>query len=103
MTDKIQQFIDEITLKSRALHHQLVEERAKNERFLKEIVGLQEDIATNKELINSQSVENASLKDELEAMKLQVVEKPIISDQRKDEEIDELVKEIEYCISQLKK
>ena len=63
MTDKIQQFIDEITLKSRALHHQLVEERAKNERFLKEIVGLQEDIATNKELINSQSVENASLKD----------------------------------------
>jgi TATA-binding protein-associated factor Taf7 len=48
------------------------------------------------------NVEMSELKIALEAARNQVVETPI-SKNRKDEEIDELVKEIEYCISQLKK
>jgi predicted transcriptional regulator len=103
MTDKIQQFIDEITRKSRSLHHQLVEERMKNEQLRTEIVNLQEQLMANSGQIESQSLEITKLKGELEAAKLQVIEEPIVSDHRKEEEIDELVKEIEYCISQLKK
>lgn len=103
MTDKIQQFIDEISRKSRALHHQLVEERIKNEQLRTEIVTLQEQIMANSGQIESQSLEISKLKGELEATKLQGIEEPTVSDRRKEEEIDELVKEIEYCISQLKK
>lgn len=103
MTDKIQQFIDEIARKSRMLHQQLVEERMKNEQLRTEVVNLQEQLMINSGQIESQSLEISRLKGELEAAKLQVVEVPIVSDVRKDEEIDELVKEIEYCISQLKK
>lgn len=103
MTDKIQQFIDEIARKSRMLHQQLVEERMKSEQLRTEVVNLQEQLMINSGQIESQSLEISRLKGELEAAKLQVVEVPIVSDVRKDEEIDELVKEIEYCISQLKK
>lgn len=103
MTDKIQQFIDEIARKSRMLHQQLVEERMKNEQLRTEVVNLQEQLMINSGQIESQSLEISRLKGELEAANLQVVEVPIVSDVRKDEEIDELVKEIEYCISQLKK
>jgi hypothetical protein len=103
MTDKIQQFIDEITRKSRDLHQQLVEERMKNEQLRMEIVDLNEQVMINSGQIESQSLEITKLKGELETTKLQVVEEPSVSDHGKDEEIDELVKEIEYCISQLKK
>ncbi len=103
MTDKIQQFIDEISRKSMALHHQLVEERMKNEQLRTEIVNFQEQLMANSGLIESQTLEINRLKGELEAAKVQVIEKPIVSERRNEEEIDELVKEIEYCISQLKK
>jgi Mg2+ and Co2+ transporter CorA len=103
MTDKIQQIIDDISRKAKALHHQLVEERLQNEQLRLEIVELREQLMSTNGQIEGQALEINRLKSELEASKEQVVEKPVVSDKRKDEEIDELVKEIEYCISQLKK
>lgn len=102
MTERIQHIIDEIRLKSQALHHQLNEEREKNRAFQAEMQLLTERLQAQKQRDEEHLVAIEVLKAELEVTKSQVVENsnPI---GRKDEEIDELVKEIEYCISQLKR
>jgi predicted transcriptional regulator len=103
MTEKIQLIIDEISRKSKALHHQLVEERLQNEQLKLENVNLREQLLSSKSRIESQASEIKKLSEEMESIKTQVVEVPVASLTVRDEEIDELVKEIEYCISQLKK
>lgn len=103
MTERIQEIIDEIRLKSKALHHQLVTERETNKSLHTEIQTLQEieqDLKKN-EVAYLQEI--SDLKMTLEVAKSKVVEVSDPSLGKKDEEIDELVKEIEYCISQLKK
>lgn len=102
MTERIQHIIDEIRLKSQALHHQLNEEREKNRAFQAEMQLLTERLQAHKLRDDEHLAAIEALKTELEMAKSQVVENsnPIV---RKDEEIDELVKEIEYCISQLKR
>ena len=102
MTDTIQQIIEKIRSKSIEIHSQLIKEREKNIALEAENVALKAqltDMADTQKVLN---VEMSELKIALETAKNQVVETPI-SKNRKDEEIDELVKEIEYCISQLKK
>jgi hypothetical protein len=102
MTDTIQQIIEKIRSKSIEIHSQLIKEREKNIALEAENVALKAqltDMADTQKVLN---VEMSELKISLETAKNQVVETPI-SKNRKDEEIDELVKEIEYCISQLKK
>lgn len=109
MTEHIQHIIDEIRSKSQALHYQLNEEREKNTALQSELAVLNERLQSQKqkeeEFLSKENnflSEIAALKMELDAVKSQVVENsnPV---GRKDEEIDELVKEIEYCISQLKR
>lgn len=102
MTEHIQQIIEKIRQKSLALHTQLNEEREKNKEFQAEIAVLKENQQSQKQKEDEHLSEIASLKMELEATKGQIVEnsRPI---GKKDDEIDELVKEIEHCISQLKK
>jgi chromosome segregation ATPase len=102
MTERIQHIIDEIRLKTQALHHQLNEEREKNKALQSELQLITERLTIQKQKEESHLSEIAILRGELETAKSQVVEtnQPI---GRKDEEIDELVKEIEYCISQLKR
>lgn len=102
MTDKIQQFIDDIRQKSMALHLQLNEERSKNQDLIVELEGLKLKLSEKEkqEAVLFEDIEK--LKVELEASRNQVQGSEIPS-RRRDEEIDELVKEIEYCISQLKK
>jgi septal ring factor EnvC (AmiA/AmiB activator) len=102
MTDRIQHIIEDIRLKTKALHHQLNEEREKNNTFQAEVQVLNERLHYQKQQEESYLAEIAALKLEMETTKSQVIE--IERPQgKKDEEIDELVKEIEYCISQLKK
>ena len=102
MTERIQKSIEEIRLKSKALFSQLTEEREMNKSLLAELRTLKE-VESN--LIQKEVAylhEISDLKMALEEAKSQVVEVPT-SLVKKDEEIDELVNEIEYCISQLKK
>ena len=102
MTDHIQNIIDDIRHKSLALHQQLLDEREKNSAFQSEVQLLTESIEHQKQEENKLLSEISMLKAELEMTKSQVVENSHPTG-KKDEEIDELVKEIEHCISQLKK
>jgi chromosome segregation ATPase len=103
MTERIQKSIEEIRIKSKALFFQLTEEREMNKSLLAELRTLKE-IESN--LIEKEAAclrEISDLKMALEEAKSQVVEVSIPSFGKKEDEIDELVKEIEYCIGQLKK
>lgn len=103
MTERIQHIVNEISQKTKALHKQLIEEREKNSSLQAEIKSLNENekVQTEKEVGYLKEI--SDLKLQLEETKSQIVEVSNPSLGRKDEEIDELVKEIEYCISQLKK
>ncbi len=102
MTETIQQIIENIRSKSIEIHEKLIDEREKNTTLEAENVALKAQLTDIADAQNVLNVEMLELKNALEMAKNQVVETPI-SNNRKEEEIDELVKEIEYCISQLKK
>lgn len=102
MTERIQHIIDEIKIKCHALHNLLNAEREKSTELNAEIVDLTHQLNQFRIELDSKNQEIVSLKKEVEETKSQVVEIPMNS-QRSHEEIDELVKEIEYCIKQLKK
>jgi glutamate-1-semialdehyde aminotransferase len=102
MTDRLYHIIEEIRTKMLNLSKQLNDERLKYISLKEENVRLVEELAAAKEQEIVLSALNTQLKSEVVSAKSQVVEVPV-SLVKKDEEIDELVNEIEYCISQLKK
>ena len=102
MTEKIQDTIQEISRKAVRIGEALRSERSKNEI-------LQEEIYRNKEELAKELTANTHLKAEIESLKSalhlaenKVVEVPAPVIGRTEQEIDELVKEIEFCIEQLK-
>ncbi len=102
MTVKIQDTIQEISRKAVRIGEALRSERSKNEI-------LQEEIDRNKEELAKELTANTHLKAEIESLKSalhlaenKVVEVPAPVIGRTEQEIDELVKEIEFCIEQLK-
>ena len=102
MTEKIQDTIQEISRKAVRIGEALRSERSKNEI-------LQEEIDRNKEELAKEFTANTHLKAEIESLKSalhlaenKVVEVPVAVKGRNEQEIDELVKEIEFCIEQLK-
>ena len=102
MTEKIQDTIQEISRKAVRIGEALRSERSKNEI-------LQEEINRNKEELATELTANTHLKAEIESLKSalhlaenKVVEVPAPVIGRTEQEIDELVKEIEFCIEQLK-
>lgn len=102
MTEKIQDTIQEISRKAVRIGEALRSERSKNEI-------LQEEIDRNKEELAKEITANTHLKVEIESLKSalhlaenKVVEAPAPVIGRNEQEIDELVKEIEFCIEQLK-
>lgn len=117
MTEKIQSIIEQIKLKGKELHFQLEEERgllrsikrellevkAEKDNLLLEVKNLQlvcDQLKTEKEQVE---IDLRSIKDELETMKEESVK--LVESEQLDQknQIDELVREIEYCINQLKK
>lgn len=101
MSDQVINLISEVKAKALKFHSALVSERAKS-------ADLEKSLAESKANSDAVSAENIALKKEIENLKDQLnrpVEPTIIekSVTLKDEEIDELVKEIEFCIEQLKK
>jgi len=103
MTEKIQQIIDDIRQKMAALDHQLKEVRANNATLLAELNESNDQLDKSKREGESLAEAVNELKGALETANNQVVEVGRPAQGRRDDEIDELVKEIEYCISQLKK
>jgi hypothetical protein len=102
MTEKIQQIIGAIRTKMVQMHAQLVASREQNNILETENKSLKSQIEMLQKDREDQKAILSDLELQLMATKEQVAIAPV-SQFRKEEEIDELVKEIEYCISQLKK
>lgn len=103
MTEKIQLLLEGVRNKSNELHKLLVDERSKNEQLNTELQQLKQEKsdleAKNEELVSN----NNRLISELNSTKVQGIGTEVAIHANRNEEIDELVKEIEYCITQLKK
>ena len=107
MTERIQHSMNEIRAKALELHNELVQERIKNQALQAQILEKEERLQSV--LLAGKDSENAlhavidQLTLDLEVAKNQIVEVSVPQNGRNEEQIDELVKEIEYCIGQLKK
>jgi cell shape-determining protein MreC len=103
MTERIQHIMNEIRAKALEIHSELVQERNKNQVLQAQILEKEERLQAAKQLENERLAVIDQLKLDLEVAKNQVVEVSVPQIGRNEEQIDELVKEIEYCIGQLKK
>lgn len=104
MTENIQNSLDKILDKVKSLHGALLNERKTNSDLENEIQQLR---ATNLEKTNqvfSLETEVETLRSALHLAQNKVVEVPVQVPNigKREEEIDELVREIEHCIEQLK-
>ncbi len=102
MTEQIQSSIDRLRNKALELHQLLVKERNENQMLLSSNQALKDELDQQQKIGKNLLIENERLNQVIEASKNQVVEIPFVSQGRNEEEIDELVKEIENCIAQLK-
>jgi uncharacterized protein YlxW (UPF0749 family) len=103
MTERIQHSMNEIRAKALEIHNQLVQERIKNQTLQAQIQEMEERLQSAKHMENEQLAAIDQLKLDLDVAKNQIVEVSVPQNGRNEEQIDELVKEIEYCIGQLKK
>ena len=107
MTERIQHSMNEIRAKALELHSELVQERMKNQSLQAQILEKEQRLEFALQAgIDSENALNAvidQLKLDLEVAKNQIVEVSVPQNGRNEEQIDELVKEIEFCIGQLKK
>lgn len=101
MNEKIQHIIQDIRRKKNALDDLLNQQKQKANQFELEIEQLKSDLESNNSDISRLKNENAELKSLLEAAKSQVINSSV-SENNSHDQIDELVREIEYCIGQLK-
>jgi len=102
MTERIQQIIGTIRTKMIQMHGQLVASREKYTLLETEFLSLKSQLDALQQNNNALKEKLSEVELQLITAKEQVASTPV-SVSRKEEEIDELVKEIEYCISQLKK
>ena len=102
MTDNIQKIIDQILSKSNFLHKIVIEERDKNSHLNIEIERLNNLLSEKNEecLLLSKNLD--SVESALSLTENKVIENPGQTIGKSEQEIDELVKEIEFCIEQLK-
>jgi septation ring formation regulator EzrA len=103
MTEQIEKSIEQILNKVQALHHDLKNEKSRNNALLGEIDKMKAELFTSNEREFMLNTEIETLKSALQLAENKVVEVPVPIVGKREEEIDELVKEIEYCIEQLKK
>lgn len=103
MSDRIHQLIDTVREKSILLKDQVASERSENQRLKQEIDELKQSIASRDEKISGLEVKVVELNDHIETVKKENITVESASKGMSNEQIDELVKEIEYCITQLKK
>jgi hypothetical protein len=102
MTEKIQDTIQAISRKAVRIGEALCSERSKNEILQEEIHRTKEQLAEEIAAVGQLKMEIESLKSALHLAENKVVDIPVPVKGRNEQEIDELVKEIEFCIEQLK-
>ena len=102
MTEKIQHIIDGIRLKCKALYSQLESERSLRMDHEAELSTIKNDfqILKDENIFFEETI--SKLKSDLELIEKQRVEEKQASLKDRNEEIDDLVREIEHCIKQLK-
>ena len=102
MTEKIQHIIDGIRLKCKALYSQLESERSLRMDHEAELSTIKDyfQILKDENIFFEETI--SKLKSDLELIEKQRVEEKQASLKDRNEEIDDLVREIEHCIKQLK-
>lgn len=102
MTERIQHIIDGIRLKYKSLYSQLESERLKNVTLEAELMSLKNENANLLEQKNEFVNQIEKMKSELEEIERQKIEEKDAVEDNRNQEIDDLVREIEHCINQLK-
>ena len=99
MTSELKSLIEQIGTKSRQLHQSLVTERERVRSMTDEVNRLNAEVSEAKTQKKAMEEELQSLKSELDQVREQVQVQPVSAN---GVEIDVLVKEIDFCIQQLK-
>jgi chromosome segregation ATPase len=99
MTSELKSLIEQIDKKSRQLHQSLVTERERVSSMKEEMNRLHSEISEYQTQKKTMEEELQSLKSELNQAREQVQVTPVSTN---GVEIDVLVKEIDFCIQQLK-
>ena len=102
MSDRINQLVDTIREKAILLKDQVASEKAHNEELTQEIQTLKQELSSRDEKVDELNTKITELDDGLKAAREQSIGSSG-GNGVSEEQIDELVKEIEYCIAQLKK
>jgi len=103
MTDQIEKRIEQILEKVKLLHLDLQNERSKNDSLMLENDKFKSELFSANQRESMLNSEIETLRSALLLAENKVVDVPIQPLGKREEEIEELVKEIEYCIEQLKK
>ena len=101
MSDRVIELIETLKGKMILLKDQCANERSKNDELIKENAQLKEKLTNQSDEISSLQAKINTLKELQSSAKEQSVHPS--ADLISDEKIDELVREIEYCIGQLKR
>jgi predicted nucleic acid-binding Zn-ribbon protein len=101
MSEMIEQLIGEVRERSLEIKRSLTAEREKSSNLLVEKASLTEEIEKLRMELKTVNDQVGKLQNEIDAMETKNIEQP--TERRvSQEEIDDLVKEIDYCITQLK-
>lgn len=103
MTEAIQKSIDQILIKSKALQQILLDERNKNEFLNSEIERINKLLEEKHKECVLLTTDLESVQTALHLAENKVIEHPDLKIGKNDQEIEELVKDIEFCIEQLKR
>jgi predicted nucleic acid-binding Zn-ribbon protein len=99
MTSEIKLYLEQIKAKTTSLHHALVTERERNASISAENQRLESLLSEQEAELNAFKATHAAALQELSEKREQAQIQPIT---RNDLAIDGLVKEIDFCIQQLK-
>ena len=102
MSDRVSKLIDSIKGRAVQLHQELQNERTKSAGLENELSALKSDLNAKSAEIQASKEKIAQLGDQLKTLSEQKVDQPTSGADISDEQIDELVREIEFCIAQLK-
>lgn len=104
MADRINELIEKIREKVSLLKSQLSVEQSKNEALQEEVNQLKLQLTSKQSEVETLESKIVGLQSDIVKAKEQSVNHSTEANVKvSDEQIDELVKEIEYCIGQLKK
>lgn len=101
MSDRVNELIETLREKMILLKDQCAKERSKNDELVVENESLKSKLTEKSGEVSNLQTKIESLKEVQNATKEQNVNQPE-EDKISDDQIDELVREIEYCIGQLK-